>query len=66
LKKPRVATAGASVIPRDESNEVKKPKKQPSEILNLFTAIKKTPTLYERRAIEQNEKLIAEKRAQHQ
>jgi hypothetical protein len=33
----------------------KKPKKQPSEILNLFTAIKKEPTLDERRQIERKE-----------
>ncbi len=35
-----------------EAKAEAKPKKQPSELLNLFSAIKKVPTLDERRAIE--------------
>ena len=44
----------------------KAPKKQPSEILNLFTAIKKSYNLEERRAIQQAKELAEQKRVEHE
>lgn len=66
LSKNRNVTAGGSLASKEFNNINRRPKKQPSEILNLFTAIKMTPTLDEKRAIEEKERLADEEQDVHE
>lgn len=63
MNRRNAATEGGSLDSQAKANANKKPKKEPSEILNLFTKIKTKPTLKERRAFEEKEKESAQKLA---
>jgi hypothetical protein len=63
--KPQLMKNGAGNSSNQQQAQ-KTQKKQPSEILNLFTAIKKEPNLEERRAIQSAKQLANQKRHEHE